>query len=213
MQPPDKLQSDLQQAKSSKDSIKGFRHYLTACDTNADAYYSQCQSKMACKRGCSYCCHLRVTVKPHEVFAISDFVDRSFSIAEQAGLMTRLKNHVEHVRLLSVQEHWTRNIPCPFLVDGACSIHEARPFACRQYHSMEVAACQYSYDHPSDLAAGRPKNHALENMWVGMAEESDKVFASEGFDIGVYELGQACLNALSNPKCRKRWGNHIKPLL
>lgn len=213
MTPPDKLQSDLKQAKSPQDSGAAFRRYLTACESNADGYYSKCPTKMACMKGCSYCCHLRVTVKPHEVFAISDFVDRSFCGIEKAALMARLQAHADQVRGLSVQEHWTRNLQCPFLVDGACSVHEVRPFACRQYHSMDVAACRYSYDHPADLAASRPKNQTLEDLWVGMAEASGEVFSAEGYDIGVYELGQACLSALSNPKCRKRWSRRTKPLL
>ena len=68
----------------------GFRRYVTACELNADGYYSQCKTKMACMKGCSYCCHLRVTVKPHEVFAISDYVERTFSGIERAALTVRL---------------------------------------------------------------------------------------------------------------------------
>lgn len=33
-----------------------------------------------------------------------------------------------------------RFTPCPFLVDGACSVYEHRPFACRLTHSLNENA-------------------------------------------------------------------------
>ena len=35
--------------------------------------------KVACTRGCSYCCSLQVEVQPHETFTLAEWLKRHFS--------------------------------------------------------------------------------------------------------------------------------------
>lgn len=79
--------------------------------------------KLACSRGCSRCCktHKDIPVYPLELVGISWYVTEKISGLEREILIDHLRNHSE-------------NSPCPFLVNGICSIHPIRPMACRQFN-------------------------------------------------------------------------------
>ena len=79
--------------------------------------------KLACKQGCSNCCstHKDIPVYPLELIGISWYATEKISGAEREALKKQLKNHSE-------------NNPCPFLLNGLCSVHPVRPIACRQFN-------------------------------------------------------------------------------
>jgi len=71
----------------------------------------------ACQSGCSYCCHIPVTISALEADAIGKATGRS---------------PVKGVLRQSCAEtaHYHRQ-PCPFLDKGKCSIYNERPVSCR----------------------------------------------------------------------------------
>jgi len=79
--------------------------------------------KLACGKGCSNCCrtHKTIPVYPLELVGISWYVIEKISGPVREALKKQLEEHKE-------------DGPCPFLVDGACSIHPMRPIACRQFN-------------------------------------------------------------------------------
>jgi hypothetical protein len=46
---------------------------------------------VACTRGCDYCCHLRLTVQPHEAFALAGWIKRHFSAESVAAIVASLR--------------------------------------------------------------------------------------------------------------------------
>ena len=90
---------------------------------------------VACKQGCSSCCRMNVTISQVEANEISQTTGRRCqTLAQQTT-------------------HETNNfvgVACPFLVDDACSIYDARPFVCRQHHSFDSTAY---WCHPERLHA------------------------------------------------------------
>lgn len=78
--------------------------------------------KPACTKGCSSCCktHETIPVYPLELVGITWYVTEKITGTKRAILREQLRDHKE-------------NGSCPFLVDGACSIHEVRPISCRQF--------------------------------------------------------------------------------
>jgi len=79
--------------------------------------------KLACSKGCSNCCktHQTIPVYPLELVGLSWYVIEKITGPERDIIKTQLRNYKE-------------NDPCPFLVNGACSVHPMRPVACRQFN-------------------------------------------------------------------------------
>ena len=78
--------------------------------------------KLACSKGCSTCCktHNTIPVYPLELVGLSWYVTENINGPGRETIKARLKGYEE-------------NGPCPFLVDGGCSVHPMRPISCRQF--------------------------------------------------------------------------------
>ena len=75
----------------------------------------------ACTKGCSYCCHISVSVTPYEAALIGQVIhtppipikySNPFRVSKFAG------------------------VPCPFLKDNSCSIYNIRPIVCRAHFNI-----------------------------------------------------------------------------
>ena len=108
---------------------------------------------VTCRKGCDTCCRAQpVPVTPAETLAIAQLV-QAMPPARQARVRARFADGVERLRAAGLHDTQLRDEPttspqqalavvatyfslglaCPFLEDGACSIHADRPFVCRQY--------------------------------------------------------------------------------
>lgn len=76
----------------------------------------------ACRRGCSHCCHIPVSLSETEAKLIAKRTGRQ--------LMRPLKPERLGARSDSSDAVGYQK-PCVFLKDGRCGIYEDRPFACR----------------------------------------------------------------------------------
>jgi Fe-S-cluster containining protein len=79
--------------------------------------------RLACKKGCGSCCvHQRdIPLYPHELVGIYWYVAEKLSPTVRDVLKKQLAAH-------------TPDSPCPFLIEGSCSIHPLRPIGCRQFN-------------------------------------------------------------------------------
>jgi Fe-S-cluster containining protein len=79
--------------------------------------------KLACSKGCSSCCktHSTIPVYPMELVGLSWHVTEKIKGPERDLVRTQLRNYEE-------------NDPCPFLIEGVCSVHPMRPISCRQFN-------------------------------------------------------------------------------
>ena len=100
---------------------------------------------LACRVGCTFCCHFTVDVRPAEVFVILDFVDRSFTPQERSRTLAAIQANAAALAGLDEEQRVTQNIRCPFLDDGRCGIYPVRPQSCRNYHATDVAAVSYTH--------------------------------------------------------------------
>jgi Putative zinc- or iron-chelating domain len=184
------------------------RHALAAFDVLNTQTIAQQKVTLACREGCSLCCWLRVDGFAHEIFLIADHVRRHFTADEMADLLGRLATHAETVLPLTPFAHATMNVRCPLLVDGRCSVYAVRPQACRRHHSRDFAPCQFTFDHPTDLAAPAAHDRELFRALTAAMQENIYAYAGCGFDHTIYELGTALAEALSDPASWERWRNH-----
>ncbi len=109
---------------------------------------------VSCKKGCAACCRMLVPVSAPEAFALKEMVQslpepRRLAILNkiaeartrlaETGLLTRLTQVAETEQQLSDEEiepinrdYYALRMPCPFLEEEICTIHQDRPAACRE---------------------------------------------------------------------------------
>ncbi|MEE4331016.1 MAG: YkgJ family cysteine cluster protein [Wenzhouxiangella sp.] len=160
---------------------------------------------LACRAGCDFCCHLRVMATPIEVFALLDYLARSLSEQDLASLTERIRETDRRLRAIEPEQILTTNIPCPVLVDGTCSAYPGRPLNCRSYHSLSRAACEASFENPTDLSLGHPQLTGLAKIHEGAQAGLFAAFDQAGRDRRQYELVTAMAEALEDPGCRERF--------
>jgi Fe-S-cluster containining protein len=160
---------------------------------------------LACKRGCNYCCHQRVEIRPYEAFVLAEHVRTKTSPKEQADVKNRIAANLERIKPLAPLQHTQAGIACALLVDGACSVYEARPAACRKYYSLSVETCRTAFEHPTEPLIGPLEDDALRLAGNAVALGYARGIEESGRDATRYELHAALLDALENPKSARRY--------
>lgn len=92
-------------------------------------------ARIACRKGCHYCCYLHVTAGPGEVANVLEALDAN----RRAGLRPRLADYV------SKPFEPLRPRLCPLNVDGECTVYSVRPIACRIHHSYSLSQCELAF--------------------------------------------------------------------
>ena len=160
---------------------------------------------VACTRGCSYCCHLRVEVRPHDAFVLAAHVRTRFDAERRVRVIARIEANLARIAPLSPEEHVRAGIPCALLEDGACSAYDARPATCRKYYSISVDVCRHAFDAPSEPLIGDIENENVRLAGNAVALGYAKGLEDAGFDAALYELHYALYEALTNPKAERRY--------
>jgi len=104
----------------------------------ADAELRSRMAAVECRRGCAFCCHVNVTVTPLEAVRLA------VALAE-GRVPRRLEAIFSAAELMEGRDAEGRQAlraACPLLVDGACSVYEIRPLACRALLSQSAARCE-----------------------------------------------------------------------
>jgi Fe-S-cluster containining protein len=200
-----RLADDLSGAESVHDFHAALRRALGWYDQLNQTRVEQSSIQLVCRAGCSLCCWLRVDATAPEIFLIADTLRAELSPEALQPLQQRLAAHAQTVGRMTVLEHATRNVACPLSRDGWCSVYEVRPHTCRRHHSQDLAACQFTHDHPEDLEfPGAHHRELFEELTEAMGMHA-AVYEYFGYDATVYELGSALEEALADPACWLRW--------
>lgn len=128
----------------------------------ADRINDAVSTNVACQgNGCSKCCYQAVTVSGIEATWIHEKTGRPIKTG-----VSRSIDGLQEMRSQFVGK------PCPFLKEGACSIYEVRPIACRL--SMSIAHSPYFCDTqiPAELSAVPALN--MHEFWLAYAKVSLK---------------------------------------
>ncbi len=136
---------------------------------------------ISCKKGCAHCCRQLVPVAPMEAKRLAEVVHampkkradalrRRFVEAKTRLIAAKLllpKAPKGSTALISTEKdpvaawndvsnrYFALQIDCPFLDDGACSIYDERPIACREYNVVTDPAFCKTLD-PRIEATPRP---------------------------------------------------------
>ena len=165
---------------------------------------------LACRAGCAWCCYFTVDVRAAEVFRILDFVERSFTPEEKTRVYAEVHANSVMLRKLGEGERVTRNVKCPFLKEGCCSVYAARPQSCRNYHATNVAGCRQSYEEPENLDIDPEFAPGVYQAGAAHVEAVGTAMRDAGYDVNAYELNCALDAALSEPGARERFESKLK---
>lgn len=101
--------------------------------------------KIACAKGCTYCCTLMVPVTAAEVFCLLEHLEKDLEDEDLARFRRRLNDTYERTRAMSSARRYIERPDCPALEHGGCVGYAARPLACRGFTSLSWLACLRDY--------------------------------------------------------------------
>ncbi|MET0535674.1 MAG: YkgJ family cysteine cluster protein [Steroidobacter sp.] len=168
---------------------------------------------LACRAGCTWCCHFSVDVRAVEVFGILDFVERTFTPEEQARVRAEIQTNSAALRDLDEFERMRRNVKCPFLSEGRCTIYAVRPQTCRNYHATSVVGCQQSYEDPGNLDIDPEFAPLVYQAGGAHVDAFTTAMRDAGYDTNVYEMNGALEAGLSEPAARARFESKQSPFV
>jgi Fe-S-cluster containining protein len=155
-------------------------------------------STLACRSGCSWCCYFSVDVRPIEVFVILDFVERELRERDRERIRRELAINRGLLASLSEHERAQRNVKCPFLAEGRCSIYSVRPQTCRNYHATDAAGCRKSFEEPENLDIDPEFAPLTYQIGGSHVEAFSEAMSEAGYDVSAYELNAAFASALED---------------
>ena len=127
-------------------------HGITQMASDIASSESEANGKpVSCRAGCGACCRQLVPITQPEAhqlravvgampesrqFEIQQRFDAAVSQLQAANMLEKLRSAELWGEVNPVEfavEYFQLGIPCPFLEDESCSIHEARPMTCRSF--------------------------------------------------------------------------------
>lgn len=166
--------------------------------------------KPACKAGCAYCCHYKVEVMAHEMFAIKDYLQKNWNPLQIKELLNKAEDNAKIISTLTQEQHLTTNIKCAFLVDSQCSIYSVRPFKCRNFHATDATACEKSFHHPEDLTIENNFVETIAMFGNAHSQGFEAAVKNTGLDARAYDFTTALLEIFEEPNAIKRFNRGKK---
>jgi Fe-S-cluster containining protein len=159
------------------------------------------EPQIECVKGCTFCCHLRVSAMAPEIFLIASHLRREYKNDPEIAL-NRLRAADRNSRGLSGGQRAKSKLPCGLLDDRLCTVYAARPSTCRGHTSISVRTCERGF-HGEDVEVLTPSVWAYlrsahnQAMWAALT--------AVHLPADSYELNHALCVALESPDAEARW--------
>jgi len=190
-------QSAIEKGLSNETLFSAIESLYAAIDGLNDSIIALAERqniKVACYKGCHWCCHQAVFANSYELHFLSERIKKDFSPEELTGVIAKANAKYLITSELSDEEILKYKAPCPLLKDGACSVYVARPMACRIYLSTKLETCLEFYTHPENetnypalidfpLRAGRMLNEGFRTALKEYGIETAEFRVEEGLRI------------------------------
>jgi Fe-S-cluster containining protein len=153
---------------------------------------------LACRAGCSFCCHQPVAVTAPEAFYLAALLSLSPDrVAAMEDMAARTRDRVPDAPKVP----WSS---CPLLDgEGGCTAYRARPLACRAYVSVDVEACRTSHPFPGNGQVMEPRGYtSLKDHFRIILLTAMR---ANGLPLVFYEMNAAVTAALRIENAEKRW--------
>ena len=167
----------------------------------AAQHLPQGDAPLACRAGCSFCCHLQVRVLPHEAIALFRYLQSRMAPATAQRVRMKISEYAQSPQLAGGA---VARRACAFLIEGECSAYEVRPSACAAYHSVSKQRCEQSF-HDRSLPSGTVALEALMVVALALEEGVNTALHTQGLSHTPIELHTAVAALLANPALIARW--------
>lgn len=159
-----------------------------------------------CQEGCAHCCYTTVFASTPEIIRIADHLAATRSEEELARLRERAAEAAKKVRDLDLDARAKAQVPCPLLdvASGKCTAYDVRPVPCRAYHSGDVTVCKKAFD-AGEANPIVPINPVLFHVAHAYGFGMMTGCASDGLDVGPYDLAATLPVALAGGDLAARW--------
>jgi len=157
---------------------------------------------LACKKGCNTCCSNPVCTTAPSVFRLAAWLREKLPPGELAEVVRRVAamDDVTHGKTMTPRDR--PPTPCALLVDGACSVYEARPFVCRAWNAVDVEECKRAL---VDEAVNMRFDLYQRTTYAAVEDGVRLALADAGLDNGDLELMASLRVALERPDACEAW--------
>jgi Fe-S-cluster containining protein len=158
---------------------------------------------IACRAGCHWCCHLKVSATAPEILLIAEYLQTRAPAGWLEVVRERAAALARDPRIFSAEAKAEAHLPCALLSEqGACSVYAVRPLICRGYTSSDPEPCQRMLDDDSVLV---PLNETLAREHAALSLGLISALKYVGLPPDLLELTAGLHVALSEPQALQRW--------
>jgi putative zinc- or iron-chelating protein len=183
-----------------------------AAQRGRDANLAERLAAVECRKGCSFCCHMNVGVTALEAVRIAAVLRRSAGDARH-GAVLAADDRFGH---RGAQERLKLKTLCPLLADGACSVYELRPLACRALLSLSARLCELELEAREAGGAAQVPTLVVPRL-IAAGYVSGEVAALDDLGLASHltELTASVALLLREPTTLDRWlgGEDVFPRL
>lgn len=113
---------------NTKDKLDALDHFFDIIDKSNQKFIESSPLKISCRKGCSFCCNIRVVGFQVEADYILEYCVNNNIKIDVERLELQAQNNDDISYCMSTYRR------CVFLSDeGTCNIYEVRPSSCRNY--------------------------------------------------------------------------------
>ncbi len=157
------------------------------------------EARIACKKGCNFCCHVNVEATIIEVIGVAAVAVKDPALRDSVlATAPRLAG-------LDALARVKARVPCPLLRDGACSIYADRPRSCRALTSYDAKRCEEELNDPE---AAREQRRVFTWPRILAAAATDGIQSAcvdMSLQDATVELTQGVATVLRDPGVIARW--------
>jgi Fe-S-cluster containining protein len=194
---------DLAEIGKARRSVAPLMEFVIANMTASMERFSD--ARVACGRGCYFCCHIWVDATPAELIHLG----KSLAGEGRDAILRALRSALEKTGGLTVEQRERFVSPCPMLVDKACSVYTARPLACRALAALDAAKCERAFVHLSEELIDLPQPYMLAGYGYRLA--LDGALRRAGLVYRPVELNSGLALALTREAAEAEWLSGADP--
>lgn len=146
---------------------------------------------ISCRKGCDACCYQLIPISRAEGFNLLNLIDAmpsdqqhdvkrrfndNMNALKEAGILELMEQAINSNDRKQLREigvlYFNLKLPCPFLIEQSCGIHQDRPLSCREF--LVVSDSVHCSDPTPDNVEGVVLPKRISPIVYGMSREYEE---------------------------------------